>query len=92
MRELGPFEVAAIAIIGAFVTRIVTAWIKENKGTGSGSIIQDLERRIQALEAQRDVHALQERVHVLEEIVTTEEFELHKKFHQLDHNDPESLE
>ena len=85
---MGPFEVAAIAIIGAFATRIVTAWISANKRTGGGPNIQDLERRIQALEAQQDVQALQERVHVLEEIVTTEDFELQRKFHQLEHKDP----
>ena len=51
-----------------------------------------LRRRIQALEAQRDVHALQERVHVLEEIVTTEDFELKKKFRQLEQKEAEPLE
>jgi hypothetical protein len=89
---MGPFEVAAIALIGAFITRIVTTRMKTNPGTGGSPKIQELEHRIQALEAQRDIQALQERVHVLEEIVTTEDFELQQKFRQLEQQDPESLE
>ena len=93
---MGPFEIAAIAIVGAFFTKIVTTWMKTNQGNvGSNTKIQDLERRIQALEAQQEVtgmKALQERVHVLEEIVTTDEFELQKKFHQLEQKEPKSLQ
>ena len=94
---MGPFEIAAIAIIGAFVTKIVTTWMKTNQGNvgSSNTKVQDLERRIQALEAQQEVtgmKALQERVHVLEEIVTTDEFELQKKFHQLEQKEPKSLQ
>ena len=93
---MGPFEIAAIAIIGAFFTKIVTTWMKTNKGNvGSNTKIQDLEHRIQALEAQQEVigmKALQERVHVLEEIVTTDEFELQKKFRQLEQKEPKSLQ
>ena len=87
---MGPFEIAAIAIIGGFITEIVTAWMKTNQGDVGNSKIQEMERRIQALEAQQDVKgmkALQERMHVLEEIVTTEEFELQKKFSKLEQKD-----
>jgi hypothetical protein len=93
---MGPFEIAAIAIIGAFVTKIVTKWMETHKGNaGANTQIQQLEHRIQALEAQQEVtgmKALQERVHVLEEIVTTDEFELQKKFRQLEQDEPKALQ
>jgi hypothetical protein len=81
---MGPFEIAAIAIIGAFIVKITTTWMKTNRGSVPPAKLQDLERRIQALEAQQNVKALEERVQVLEGIVTTEEFELQKKFRQLE--------
>ena len=84
---MGPFEIAAIAIIGGFITKIVTTRMK-TKGNVESTKVQELERRIQALEARQgqevNVKALQERVHVLEDIVTTGEFELQKKFRQLE--------
>lgn len=82
---MGPFVIAAIAIIGAFTVKIATTWMKTNQGNAASTKkIQELESRIQALEAQQDVKALQERVHVLEEIVTTDEFELKRKFRELE--------
>jgi hypothetical protein len=80
---MGPFEIAAIAIIGGFLTKIYTERIRANKGNFSNTKIQELEQRIQALESHQDVKALQERIHVLETIVTTNEFDLQKKFHEL---------
>ena len=79
---MGPFEIAAIAIIGSFVTKIINTWLKTRGSEGSVKI-RELEQRLQALEAQTPVKALQERVNTLEAIVTSDEFELHKKFQQL---------
>ena len=79
---MGPFEIAAIAIIGSFVTKIINTWLKTRGSEGSVKI-RELEQRLQALEAQPPVKALQERVNTLEAIVTSDEFELHKKFQQL---------
>ena len=84
---IGPFEIAAIAIVGSFVTKIINTWVK-TRGSAGGGKIQELERRIQALEsgerAPKGLKGLQERVHVLEEIVTTDDFELRQKFRQLE--------
>jgi hypothetical protein len=86
---MGPFELAVIAIviIGGSITKIATTQMK-TKGVADSAKIQELERRIQALETQPgpnvNVKALQERVHVLEDIVTADDFELQKKFRQLE--------
>jgi hypothetical protein len=80
---MGPFEIAAIAIIGGFITKIYTERIRAGKGNVSNIKIQELEQRVQALESHQDVKALSERVHVLETIVTTNEFDLQKKFREL---------
>jgi hypothetical protein len=80
---MGPFEIAAIAIIGGFITKIYTERIRADKGNVSNIKIQELEQRVQALESHQDVKSLSERVHVLETIVTTNEFDLQKKFREL---------
>lgn len=86
---MGPFEIAAIAIIGSCLTKAYTAWLKANKGNASQAKLEELERRIASLEAGHDTRALQERVQTLEEIVTTEEFDLQQKFRQLGtHKEP----
>ena len=85
---MGPFEIAAIAIIGGFIIKGYTAWLNSNRGGGGNNKkVQELERRIEALESQQNVKALQERVNILEEIVTTDEFELQKKFRRLEAQD-----
>ena len=83
---MGPFEIAAIAIIGGFVVKIVTTWMQtQREGSSSAQKkFQELERRILALESGQNVKALESRLHVLEEIVTTDEFELQQKFKQLE--------
>ena len=81
---MGPFEIAAIAIVGAFVTKVYGIWLRSRNQSSGRTKVPELERRIEALEAQQNVKALQERVHVLEEIVTTNEFDLQKKFRELE--------
>ena len=80
----GVFEIAAIAIIGGFVTRIITTWLHANKGNASQQKIQELEQRIAQLEARPALTAgVQERLKVLEDIVTSDDFDLQRKFRQL---------
>ena len=88
---MGPFEIAAIAIVGSFIVKIVDTWIK-TRGASSGEQkkILELERRVQALESGQGAKALEARLHVLEEIVTTDEFELQQKFKQLEREKSES--
>lgn len=82
---MGPFEIAAIAIVGGFIVKITSTWMKTRaENPGASAKIQELERRIQALEAGGGAKALESRVHVLEEIVTTDDFELQQKFRQLE--------
>jgi hypothetical protein len=86
---MGPFEVAALAIIAVFGSRIITTWLQANRGgTAAQQKIQEWEHRLQALEGiqqnPKGLQGLQERVHVLEEIVTTDDFELRQKFRQLE--------
>ncbi len=73
---IGPFEVAALAIVAG----IISKWFKA-KGRASQSQLKELEQRIQALEAQQAVKDLQKRIGVLEEIFVTEDFELQRKLH-----------
>lgn len=81
----GPFIVAIVALIAVFGSRVLNTWIQTNRGNAaSQQKIQELERRLQALEARPPMKALEERVHVLEEIVTTDDFELQQKFRQLE--------
>lgn len=92
---MGPFEIAAIALIAVFGSRIINTWLKTRAGgAGANQKIRQLEQRIQALESfQQDpkgLTGLQERVHVLEGIVTTDDFELQQKFRQLEQGDPDS--
>lgn len=86
---MGPFEIAAIAIIGGFIVKIVTTWMHTHQGNTSGANvkIKELEHRIQQLEAGQGAKALEERIHVLEEIVTTDDFDLQQKFRQLEHKE-----
>ena len=82
---MGPFEIAAIAIIGSFIVKIADTWIKTRGGSSEAQKrIVELEQRVQALEAGQPTQALESRLHVLEEIVTTDEFELQQKFKQLE--------
>lgn len=86
----GPFIVAIVAIIAVFGSKVLNTWLQTNRGGAAAQQrIQDLERRIQALEARQPAKALEERVHVLEEIVTTDDFELQQKFRQLEQNQSE---
>ena len=88
---MGPFELAAIIIITVFGSKTLTAWLTTRRGnSASQKKIQDLEGRIQALESGHSVNALESRLHVLEEIVTTDEFELQQKFRQLEQENSES--
>lgn len=81
---MGPFEIAAIAIIGGFATRIITTWLRANKGNASQQKIQELEQRIAQLESRPALTAgVQERLKVLEDIVVSDDFELQRKFRQL---------
>ena len=81
---MGPFEIAAIAIIGGFATRIITTWLHANKGNASQQKIQELEQRIAQLESRPALTAgVQERLKVLEDIVVSDDFELQRKFRQL---------
>ena len=85
----GPFLVAIVAIIAVFGSKVLNTWLSTNRGNAAAQQkIQELERRIQALESGHNVGALEERVQVLEGIVTTNEFELQKKFHQLEQDNP----
>jgi hypothetical protein len=82
---MGPFEIAAIAIVGSFIVKIVDTWMKtRGENSGAQKRILELERRIQALESGQSTKALESRLHVLEEIVTTDDFELQQKFKQLE--------
>jgi hypothetical protein len=83
---MGPFEIVAIAIVGSFIVKIVTTWMHTHQGNTSGANakIKELEHRIQQLESGQGAKALEERVHVLEEIVTTDDFDLQQKFRQLE--------
>ena len=81
---MGPFEIAALAIIGGFATRIITTWLHANKGNASQQKIQELEQRIAQLESRPALTAgVQERLKVLEDIVVSDDFELQRKFRQL---------
>jgi predicted nucleic acid-binding protein len=81
----GPFIVAVVALIAVFGSKVLNNWIHATRGNAaSQQKIQELERRLQALESRPPMKALEERVHVLEEIVTTDEFELQQKFRQLE--------
>jgi hypothetical protein len=83
---MGPFEIAAIAIIGGFVVKIMTTWMQTQREGSSAAQkkIQELEHRIHALESGQNVRVLESRVNVLEEIVTTDDFVLQQKFRQLE--------
>ena len=86
----GPFLVAIVAIIAVFGSKVLNTWLRTNRGGAAAQQkIQELERRIQALEVRQPAKALEERVHVLEEIVTTDDFELQQKFRQLEQNQSE---
>ncbi len=88
---MGPFEIAAIAIIAVFGSRIVNTWLTTRQGgSAAQKKIQDLDRRILALESGQNPNALESRIHVLEEIVTADEFELQQKFRQLEQKNSES--
>lgn len=84
---MGVFEFLVIAVVFGTLSEVVKTWMKTRQSQGSPQM-QDLERRIQALEAQQQelktLQALPERVHVLESIVTTDEFELQRKFRELE--------
>ncbi len=81
---MGPFEIAALAIIGGFATRIITTWLRANKGNASQQKIQELEQRIVQLESRPALTAgVQERLKVLEDIIVSDDFELQRKFRQL---------
>lgn len=81
----GPFIVAIVALIAVFGSKVLNNWIHATRGNAaSQQKIQELERRLQALESRPPMKALEERVHVLEEIVTTDDFELQQKFRQLE--------
>jgi len=81
---IGPFEIAAIAIIGGFATRIITTWLRANRGNAYQQKIQELEQRIAQLESRPALTpGIQERVKVLEDIVTSDDFDLQRKFRQL---------
>lgn len=87
---MGVFEFLVIAVVFGSMTKIMTTFLKKREG--SDPRIPELERRIQQLEAQQQelkaLQALPERVHVLESIVTTDEFELQRKFRQLEQKTP----
>ncbi len=88
---MGPFELAAIIIITVFGSKTLIAWLNTRRGdSASQARIQELERRILALESGQNSNALESRIHVLEEIVTTDEFELQQKFRQLEQENSES--
>jgi len=90
---MGPFEIAAIAIVGSFIVKIADTWIKTRGGSSDAQKrIVELERRIQALESGQGTHALESRLHVLEEIVTSDEFELQQKFKQLEREKSDSAD
>jgi hypothetical protein len=84
---MGVFEFLVVAVVFGTLSQVVTTWMRTRHSQG-GQQVQDLERRIQALEAQQQelkaLQALPERVHVLESIVTTDEFELQRKFRELE--------
>ncbi|GAK53969.1 hypothetical protein U14_05246 [Candidatus Moduliflexus flocculans] len=80
---MGPFEFVALIIIGGFVTRIITSWINVKQGNANQKI-QELEQRIAQLESRPALTpGVQERLKVLEDIVTSDDFELQRKFRQL---------
>ncbi len=79
---IGPFEVGAIAIIGAFLTKMFSIWT-EKQGGACQAKIHELEHRIQELEAHQNVEALEERVEILEGIVVSDEFEVKNRLHEL---------
>ncbi len=79
----GPFEFVALVIIGGFVTRIVTTWLNAKQGAANQKI-QELEQRVAQLESRPALTTgVQERLKVLEDIVTSDDFELQRKFRQL---------
>ncbi|GAK55913.1 hypothetical protein U27_02874 [Candidatus Vecturithrix granuli] len=80
---MGPFEVAALGISGWIITRCFSTWTKAKQG-GNAAKLQELERRIQELEAREPMKALQERVQTLEDIVVADDLDLKKKFRHLD--------
>lgn len=81
---MGPFEFVALIIIGGFVTRIITTWLHANKENAGQQKIQELEQRIAQLESRPALTpGVQERLKVLEDIVTSDDFELQRKFRQL---------
>ena len=80
---MGPFELGAIAVVGGLLYSAYGMWVKA-RGNINHEKLEELEQKIAALESHQDTKQLQERVQVLEEIVTSKEFELEQKLRQLD--------
>lgn len=80
---MGFYEIAALAILGWIITECLSKWTKTKQG-GNVEKLQELERRIQELEAREPMKALQERVQNLEDIVVADDLELKKKFRRLE--------
>ena len=75
---MGVFEVIAIVVVVESTAKVISRWLKTKEGTTQRQV-QELEQRLQVLEAQREVKDLQKRMSVLEEIFVTEDFELQRK-------------
>lgn len=75
---MNPFEFVIVIIVLSFVYKLTEAWLRHrhlNRNTDDGvKIKEELERRLEQVE---------ERVRVLERIVTDERFDLKQQFKDL---------
>jgi hypothetical protein len=80
MALFGFFDVLVLAIGGHFVVKIITTWLKTREGVTRRQV-QQLERRLHALEAQQ-VADLHKRLSVLEEAFVLDDVTVQRKLRQ----------
>jgi hypothetical protein len=86
MELFGFFDVLVLAIGGHFVVKIITTWLKTREGVTRRQV-QQLERRLRALETQQ-VADLHKRLSVLEEAFVLDDVALQRKLRQALGDDP----
>jgi hypothetical protein len=80
MAPFGFFDFLVIAVGGHFVVKIITTWLKTREGVTRRQV-QQLERRLHALETQQ-VADLHKRLSVLEEAFVLDDVALQRKLRQ----------
>jgi hypothetical protein len=80
MAPFGFFDVLILAIGGHFVVKIITTWLKTREGVTKRHV-QQLERRLHALETQQ-VADLHTRLSVLEEVFVLDDVAVQRQLRQ----------